>query len=148
MIHYLTMGTVLGLSAGFSPGPLLTLVISETLQHDIRSGVKVALAPIITDLPIIILTLFILSKLSSFHNILGLISVIGGCVILWMGCEGLRTKALQVNARETRPKSLAKGVVELKMRKEEKPREIPISALENEVMSLIRSLKNETEKSL
>ena len=63
MIHYLTIGTVLGLSAGFAPGPLLTLVISETLQHDIKSGIKIALAPIITDLPIIILTLFILSKL-------------------------------------------------------------------------------------
>jgi hypothetical protein len=51
MIHFLTIGIILGLSAGFAPGPLLTLVISETLQHNINSGVKVALAPIITDLP-------------------------------------------------------------------------------------------------
>ncbi len=71
MIPILIIGTVLGLSAGFAPGPLLTLVISETLQSEIRSGVKVALAPIITDVPIIVLTLFILSKLSNFHNILG-----------------------------------------------------------------------------
>ena len=47
MINFLTIGTILGLSAGFAPGPLLALVISETLQHDIKSGVKVALAPII-----------------------------------------------------------------------------------------------------
>jgi len=56
MLNFLTIGTLLGLSAGLAPGPLLTLVISETLQHDIKSGVKVALAPFITDLPIIILT--------------------------------------------------------------------------------------------
>ena len=73
MVNFLAMGSILGLSAGFAPGPLLTLVISETLQHDIRAGVKVALAPIVTDLPIIMLTLFILVKLSGFHKVLGII---------------------------------------------------------------------------
>jgi len=111
MIHYLTIGTVLGLSAGFAPGPLLTLVISETLQHDIKSGIKVALAPIITDLPIIILTLFILSKLSNFHNILGLISLTGGLFILFMGYKSLRTKGVKINLDGIKPKSLIKGVL-------------------------------------
>jgi threonine/homoserine/homoserine lactone efflux protein len=78
MISYLTIGTLLGLSAGFTPGPLLTLVISETLQHDAKAGVKVALAPIATDLPIIILTVFILGRLSNFQAILGAISLAGG----------------------------------------------------------------------
>ncbi|MFC1515262.1 hypothetical protein ACFL7E_00730 [Thermodesulfobacteriota bacterium] len=35
MISYLTTGIILGLSAGFAPGPLLTLVITESLQHGI-----------------------------------------------------------------------------------------------------------------
>ncbi|RPJ16112.1 MAG: LysE family translocator [Desulfobacteraceae bacterium] len=111
MIHFLTIGTVLGLSAGFAPGPLLTLVISETLQHDIKSGVKVALAPIITDLPIIILTLLILSKLSNFHNILGIISLAGGLFILFMGYKNLRTKRVEINFNEIKSKSFAKGVL-------------------------------------
>jgi len=111
MIHFLTIGTVLGLSAGFAPGPLLTLVISETLQHDIKSGVKVALAPIITDLPIIVLTLFILSKLSNFHSILGGISLIGGLFILFMGYQSIRTKGVEVNFKHIRIKSFTKGVL-------------------------------------
>jgi threonine/homoserine/homoserine lactone efflux protein len=111
MINFLTIGTVLGLSAGFAPGPLLTLVISETLQHDIQSGVKVALAPIITDLPIIILTLFMLAKLSNFHSILGIISLIGGFFILFMGYESIRTKGVELNLQETKPKSLTKGIL-------------------------------------
>ncbi len=111
MINFLTIGTILGLSAGFAPGPLLTLVISETLQHDIKSGIKVALAPIITDLPIIILTLFILAKLSNFHNILGVISLTGGFVILFMGYESLRTKGVELNLKEKKPKSLTKGIL-------------------------------------
>ena len=111
MINFLTMGTILGLSAGFAPGPLLTLVISETLQHNIKSGVKVALAPILTDLPIIILTLFILAKLSNFHNILGIISLVGGFVVLFMGYESIRTKGVELNLKETKPKSLTKGIL-------------------------------------
>lgn len=111
MIHFLTIGTVLGLSAGFAPGPLLTLVISETLQHDVKSGVKVALAPIITDLPIILLTLFILSKLSSFQTILGVISLLGGCFILFMGYESVRIKGVELDLQEIQPKSLTKGVL-------------------------------------
>jgi len=111
MINFLTIGIILGLSAGFAPGPLLTLVISETLQHDIKSGVKVALAPIITDLPIIILTLFILAKLSNFHNILGIISLTGGFFILFMGYESIRTKGVELNIQETKPQSLRKGIL-------------------------------------
>jgi threonine/homoserine/homoserine lactone efflux protein len=111
MIHFLTIGTVLGLSAGFAPGPLLTLVISETLQHGMKSGVKVALAPIITDLPIIILTLFILSKLTSFHSILGIISLTGGLFIFSMGYKSLRTKGVEIDFKEAKPKSLTKGVL-------------------------------------
>ncbi len=111
MINFLIIGTILGLSAGFAPGPLLTLVISETLQHDIKSGVKVALAPTLTDLPIIIVTLFILAKLSNFHNILGIISLVGGLVILFMGYESIRTKGVELNLKETKPKSLTKGIL-------------------------------------
>lgn len=110
MVYYLTMGAVLGLSAGFAPGPLLALVISETLRHGIRSGVKVALAPVVTDLPIIALTLLVLSKLSHFHGILGLVSIAGGFFILSMGYESLRTTGFDLQ-RDTEAKSLRKGIL-------------------------------------
>ena len=108
---FLTFGIILGLSAGFAPGPLLTLVISETLQHDIKSGVKVALAPVITDLPIILLTLWVLARLADFNNILGIISLIGGCVILFMGYESIRIKNVELNLQEVRSNSLTKGIL-------------------------------------
>jgi threonine/homoserine/homoserine lactone efflux protein len=107
----MTIGIILGLSAGFAPGPLLTLVISETLQHDIKSGVKVALAPIVTDLPIIIFTLFILNELSNFHYILGIISLTGGFFILYMGYKNMRSKGREINLQETKSKPLIKGIL-------------------------------------
>ena len=111
MIYYLAVGTVLGLSAGLSPGPLLTLLISETLRRGVRSGVKVALAPIVTDLPIILLTLLLLSKWPGFHSILGVISLAGGCFILMMGCDSIGAKGIEVHDRVSGPGSLAKGVL-------------------------------------
>ncbi len=109
-MKFLTMGILLGLSAGFSPGPLLTLVISETLRHGIRSGIKVALAPMVTDLPIILATLFILSKLSASSAVLGVVSLCGGLFVLYMGWESLRSHGTMPVVGDAAPKSLAKGI--------------------------------------
>ncbi len=111
MIHFLSIGIVLGLSAGFSPGPLLMLVISETLRHGTRSGVKVALAPIITDLPIILVTLACLVKLSGYHGVLGMISLAGGLFVLFTGYEAIRTQEVELILPKEQPRSLLKGVL-------------------------------------
>jgi threonine/homoserine/homoserine lactone efflux protein len=111
MLNYLTIGTLLGVSAGFAPGPLLTLVISETLQYDIRAGIKVAFAPIATDLPIIVLTVFILANLANFHGFLGAISLAGGFLILYMGYQAMRVRRLDVNPKKGKPRSWTKGMI-------------------------------------
>ena len=111
MLHFLSIGLVLGLSAGFSPGPLLMLVISETLHHGTRSGVKVALSPIITDLPIILVTLLVLVKVSGYHGILGVISLAGGLFVLYTGYGAIRTRPVRLDLPGEQPKSLRKGVL-------------------------------------
>jgi threonine/homoserine/homoserine lactone efflux protein len=111
MVYYLTIGIILGLSAGFTPGPLLTLVVSETLEHGIKAGIKVSIAPIITDLPIIILTIYVFSQLSNFNNILGVVSLVGGCFVLFLAYESLSSKTKETNFEEEIPKSLAKGIL-------------------------------------
>jgi threonine/homoserine/homoserine lactone efflux protein len=47
--EFLLMGIVLGFAAGISPGPLMAMTISESLQHGSREGVKVAISPLVTD---------------------------------------------------------------------------------------------------
>lgn len=111
MINFLVIGVILGLSAGVSPGPLLTLVISETLQHNIRSGIKVALAPIVTDLPIVLVSLFILAQLTNFHAVLGIISLAGGVFLLILGYQSLKIQGISLDIQEVNPKSLSKGVL-------------------------------------
>jgi threonine/homoserine/homoserine lactone efflux protein len=110
MLSFFFSGMLLGLSAGFAPGPLLTLVISETLQHNTRAGVKVALAPIITDLPIIALCIFVLGQLSHLNSVLAVISFMGGIVVLVMGLQSLKSNGAVIDISEVKPRSLLKGV--------------------------------------
>lgn len=109
---YLLSGLLLGLSAGLAPGPLLTLVVSETMRHGSRAGARVALAPLVTDLPIIVLTLLAVERLSDFQPILAAISCLGGLVVLFLAYQNLRTRAgIQIQAALIpTPGSLRKGV--------------------------------------
>jgi threonine/homoserine/homoserine lactone efflux protein len=110
-ITYLTMGAVFGLTAGISPGPLLTLVISETLRHNKTEGVKIAVAPLITDIPIVLLTIFILSKMASSDIVLGLISILGGIFIAYLGYDSIRSKGIEIDVQNLKPKSIRKGII-------------------------------------
>ena len=111
MIEFLSTGMLLGLAAGFAPGPLLVLVISETLRHNIKEGIKVSLAPIITDVPIILFSLLVLKQLSNFKIVLGIISILGGFFVLYLGYESLRTKGVELNLEEQSSNALKKGVI-------------------------------------
>ena len=44
MSYFVTVGILLGLSAGVAPGPLLTLVVSETLSGGVGAGGRGALS--------------------------------------------------------------------------------------------------------
>jgi threonine/homoserine/homoserine lactone efflux protein len=111
MITFLVTGSILGLSAGFAPGPLLVLVISETLQHDLKAGMKVALAPVLTDLPIIVFSLLVLVKLSRFHNILAIISILGAFFILYLGIKNIKIKGVHIDKETSPQRSLQKGIL-------------------------------------
>jgi len=103
-------GMILGLSAGLSPGPMLTLVISQTLKHGIREGVKVALAPLLTDTPIVIACLLFLSVFSDMAPALGVISMFGGLYLFYLGLNSVRFKTVNLQ-EDVDPKSLKKGLM-------------------------------------
>ena len=111
MIEYLGKGTLLGLAAGFSPGPLLVLVISETLRHGIKEGIKVSAAPLLTDIPILLLSLFILAGLSEVNVLLAAVSMAGGLFILYLGWENFRVKGVHIEVAQPVSKALRKGVI-------------------------------------
>ena len=111
MFALLMAGVVFGLSAGFSPGPLLTLVITQTIQHGIKEGVRVALAPLITDVPIILASTFVLAQFANLHAWLGVIALAGGCFLLYIAYESFRTSKLETGCSIVAPHSLQKGAL-------------------------------------
>jgi threonine/homoserine/homoserine lactone efflux protein len=100
-----------GLSAGFSPGPLMTVVVTQTLQHNAREGVLVAAAPILTDAPIILISFFILKELSTIEPVLGLIASVGGLYVLYLSYETIITGPVRAETSLIQPRSLRKGVL-------------------------------------
>jgi threonine/homoserine/homoserine lactone efflux protein len=85
------LGLGLGLAAGFSPGPLLTLVITSSLERGFGAGARVALAPLITDAPIILLALLVLRTLPD--GWLALVGALGGCLVVSYGLQNLRLRS-------------------------------------------------------
>lgn len=80
-------GLLLALIEGIKPGPLLTMVIRETLSGDLRSGLWTATAPIFTDGPLIIVSFFFASLIADNPGVLIVISILGAAFMFKMGVE-------------------------------------------------------------
>ncbi len=111
LIEFLALGSFLGLAAGTSPGPLLAVTISETLQHGKWEGIKVAMSPLITDLPIILSILFLLSHLTNYSSIIGIIAFFGAFYLIYSGMESLKIKQRSVELRLEKKDALKKGII-------------------------------------
>ena len=111
MIAFLSAGIALGLYAGFSPGPLLALVISQTIKHGPKEGVKVALAPIMTDFPILLVSTTLLIRLSDYKMILGIVSILGALFLVYLAYGSIKTRGVKVNIDQEGPYSFIKGTI-------------------------------------
>lgn len=104
-------GAALGLSAGLSPGPLLALVIVQTLAYSVREGAKVAASPLITDLPIVLAALALTAGLAEHPKPLALLTL-GGAVYLGKSAfDSLTFSPRATGPAPASPKSLQKGVL-------------------------------------
>ncbi len=111
MLTVIASAAVLGLSAGLAPGPLLTLVIAHSLRHGPREGCKIALAPLLTDAPIIALTLALVSRLADQQVILGILSLAGGCFVLYLALDTFRPPRIATETPERATRSWLKGAL-------------------------------------
>lgn len=96
-IAFLT-GAGLGLAGGAAPGPLTALVLTRTLRYGRAEGIRVAMAPIITDGPLLLGSAVLARHLSD--GILAGISLAGAAFLVVLGIESLRAKPLNLHALE------------------------------------------------
>ena len=110
MVYYLLTGISLGLSSGLSPGPLFALVISETLNYGRKEGLKVAITPLITDIPIILFSYFIIDLFANSNIMYGILSFAGGLFLAYLAYDSFRIKEIDTISM-VKARSIQKGVM-------------------------------------
>ncbi|MBN2520948.1 MAG: LysE family translocator [Bacteroidales bacterium] len=108
---FLVSGVILGLVAGISPGPILTLVISETIKFNKKAGIKVACVPLLTDIPIVFISILILLNIGQYERILGIIAFLGALFLLYLAWESLKNNQFNLSINSSKTFSLRKGVI-------------------------------------
>jgi len=106
----LLFGMTIGLAAGLSPGPLITLVISETLTKGKKEGIEVAVSVLISELPIILFVLVILSSIAEKTIPLGVISLLGACFLIYLGLLNLRANVKESRNHLGEDNALLRGI--------------------------------------
>ena len=107
----LIAGILLGAVEGFKPGPLQTLVITETLKRDWKAGLKVTLAPLVTDGPIIFLCALVVSSLSNYSQFFALISFAGAIFLLYMAYETYVIDEVKIDGGNSSNSPFYKGII-------------------------------------
>jgi threonine/homoserine/homoserine lactone efflux protein len=107
---YAIEGLLFGFAIGFTPGPLFVLVVRETITRGWRSGTLVSLAPLLTDVPLIIISVLLFSALTLSSSVVGAISIIGALLLCWLAWETLRTPAVSLGDVKATHHPFWKGV--------------------------------------
>ena len=108
MITVLSAALVYGLTGGLAPGPLMAMVITQTLRHGAREGIKTALAPLITDGPIIVLLLLFLRAI---RPLLGWIGLAGVAYLLYLAWESWNAPPPSAEASAAPPRAIVRGAL-------------------------------------
>ncbi len=105
-------GITLGIVEGVKPGPLLTTVLKETLTSGFRGGMRAASAPIFTDGPLILFSIYLASWIASQPLVFCGISIVGAIFLSRMGIECFNPQIPDIDSTDIDlSKSLKKGIL-------------------------------------
>jgi threonine/homoserine/homoserine lactone efflux protein len=99
MLTYFVLGAGIGIVAGISPGPVLTMVVLETFRGGWPRGSAVAAGPLLADGPIVLVAVLVLAQLPA--GLIPAVSLVGGVFLLYLGATTL------LASRRPRPAQVA-----------------------------------------
>lgn len=113
MFLYFLQGAALALPSTFTPSPFKVLLITQALQHGFRRAAPIVLVPLITDGPIILLAVFLLTQVPSMF--LDLLRIAGALFLFYLAARLLHRllnpgPELQANA-EGKATSIGQAVL-------------------------------------
>ncbi len=89
MIGYLTFGMVYAFASVVQPGPFQAYLISQSLTHGWRRTLPIVFAPLLSDGPIAVLALFVLSVMP--HWLLQGLQLAGGFLLFYLAFGAYNT---------------------------------------------------------
>ncbi|MGQ0658471.1 MAG: LysE family translocator [Chromatiales bacterium] len=101
---------VLGITAGLQPGPLSAVVVREAVHKGFAAGAKASLAPIATDLPMVLLVLAVFRSLRDYTAALGILSLLGAAYCCWLAWETWSLAPLRTTSATPSDGSLTRAV--------------------------------------
>lgn len=106
MLVYFWQGLLLGGTAAAQPGPFQAYLLSQTLKNGLRRTLVAALAPLISDGPIIALVLLVLTQMPDWF--VSLLRLAGGFFLLYLAYKAyLSAKAVLETAASTSSTTLS-----------------------------------------
>jgi len=88
MLRYLVLGATYAFAAALQPGQLQAYLLSQTMTQGWRRTLPAALAPLLSDVPIVCVVLLVLTRVPSpfVHGL----RVAGGCFLLFLAATAAR----------------------------------------------------------
>jgi threonine/homoserine/homoserine lactone efflux protein len=108
MIGYLLLGATYAFAAAVQPGPFQTYLISQTLTNGWRHTLPAALAPVISDGPVILLVLVVLTRVPAAFQ--GVLRCVGGVFVLYLAAGAFRSWRDYEDGPAIEPRSVRSGV--------------------------------------
>ena len=89
MLTYLIQGLGYGFAAAVQPGPFQAYVISQTLSRGWRRALPIALAPLVSDAPVVALVLLVLSRVP--ESLQRFLYIASGLFVLYLAVNAFLT---------------------------------------------------------
>jgi threonine/homoserine/homoserine lactone efflux protein len=88
MINYFVFGLSYSFACVVQPGPFQAFLFSQSLTNGWRKTIPLVFAPLVSDLPVIVLVLFVLTNVP--HKLLLVLQCLGGLFLLYLAFRAFR----------------------------------------------------------
>jgi threonine/homoserine/homoserine lactone efflux protein len=105
MISYFIFGLTYSFACVVQPGPFQAYLFSQSVTNGWRKTIPLVFAPLLSDLPVIILVLFVLTSVP--HEVLAILQCFGGIFLLYLAYKAFITFRSQT--ADERPDTSAYG---------------------------------------
>jgi threonine/homoserine/homoserine lactone efflux protein len=107
LLLYLSQGAVLGLYAALTPGPFQAYLFAETLRIGWRRALRLALAPLFSDLPALIVIFLAISSLPDAA--ISVLRVVGGGFLLYLAWGTFQSSRVAPGSAAADPQAVPAG---------------------------------------